>query len=522
MRLPPICLLALALLLSAASAPRAADAAPPAAYAVRVLDAAAAQADVALMRRALQTAHPGLTRYTPQVQIDAAFAALEARVGEPIDELALYREISLLLAQIRCDHTKAEWPHAMRRWREDAPSHLPWRFEVFDGRMIVATSDPAQRAIARGSEIVSINGLPAAQMLKTVAAAVSIDGFTEASRSVKLADDSDLMGSDFDNHLPAFYPAFFGLPGDLLVRVQPWPGGAVQEHRLRPLSFKQWRDLPLDPGTARVRAEFHKTLRLDRIDANTMRLTIPTFVNYRNPVAPASVYDPIFRRLRDEGVQHLVIDLRGNGGGSGDATIALAAYLLDQPFLWNLPIRMKAVRFGDLERYIETWGNTDEIFRRPLEHVRALVPSEGGGFEFLPQVVGWPEMLPTTPSPLRFGGRVTLLTDARNGSGTTMLVAKLVDEKRVHVVGQATGGSAEGPTAGRIFMLKLPASGITVRVPNMFNRMAVKNFRPGLGVLPDVVVAPSVEDFVSRRDRVLEVALAATKNHPRPGEAAKP
>jgi C-terminal processing protease CtpA/Prc len=89
-----------------------------------------------------------------------------------------------------------------------------------------------------------------------------------------------------------------------------------------------------------------------------------------------------------------------------------------------------------------------------------------------------------------------------------MFIAKFKDENRGQVIGEATGGSAEGPTAGQLFFLKLPNSGITVRVPNMFNRMNIKSFTRGMGVQPDVEVKQTLEDFLNAKDCVLEAALA--------------
>ena len=89
-----------------------------------------------------------------------------------------------------------------------------------------------------------------------------------------------------------------------------------------------------------------------------------------------------------------------------------------------------------------------------------------------------------------------------------MLIAKLKDEKRITVIGEATGGSAEGPTAGRLFFLKLPHSGIVVRVPNYWNLMSISAFTQGNGVAPDVEVVPTLEDFLAGKDRALEVAKA--------------
>ena len=66
-------------------------------YIPGMVSAQDARADVALLRRALETVHPGLYRYASKADIDAAFTRLEAATSGPISELAL----GLRLSEIR-------------------------------------------------------------------------------------------------------------------------------------------------------------------------------------------------------------------------------------------------------------------------------------------------------------------------------------------------------------------------------------------------------------------------------------
>ena len=180
---------------SPAGAKAALTEAPP----VRMLTATEARADLAVMREALETIHPGLYRRTAKAEIDRALRQLEAGISSGLTDAELYRRISLLLAMIRCTHTKADQTEAMERWRTDHASHLPFRFRLIEGRMIVVSSDTTQTPLPRGTEILSINGRPVSELVATLGAYVSIDGRTEASRNAYIANDGDLMGADFDH-----------------------------------------------------------------------------------------------------------------------------------------------------------------------------------------------------------------------------------------------------------------------------------------------------------------------------------
>jgi Peptidase family S41 len=468
-------------------------------YISKELTAQQTQEDVRLLKRALETVHPGLTRYTSAEDIARAFSALEASTKNGSDEIRLYSAISLMLAQIRCDHTKAELPAALEKFRNEQPTHLPFRFSLIEGKMIVEKSDPLQTVIARGTEVLSINGEPVADLIKALLPYVSIDGFTERSRLAKLASDSDLMGSDFDH----FYPLISSTRGfakSFTLTLKAPRQTAITPLSLKPLTYPQWSALA--GRSDGQREQFYNSITWRMSNENAV-LRIGSFVNYRNPVEPMAFYAAFFKQLNAQKTKHLVIDLRGNGGGSGDTNIALLRYLLDTPFVWNKPRQLKAVRYGDLPKYIETWGDPKEIFEPPMSRFKALAE---GGFEEI--VDGKDDATsPQAPAADVFKGKVTVLSDARNGSGTTMFIAKFKDENRGQVIGEATGGSAEGPTAGQLFFLKLPNSGITVRVPNMFNRMNIKSFTRGMGVQPDVDVKQTLEDFLNTKDRALDAAL---------------
>lgn len=483
----------------AAPAPAPHIAAVPAATApIRQLGAEEARADVAVMRRALETIHPGLYRRTPRRQIDRALSDLEGSLEGPISDAELYRRISAVLAMVRCTHTKADQTGAMETWRLDHPSHLPFRFRLVEGRMLVVASDPTQPQIPRGAEIISINGRPVGELVNRLGVYVPIDGYTEPSRAAYLADDGDLMGADFDH----FYPYVFGFPDEWTLTVRQTARAPVRTIRLAPMTFRDWTKLPSDGRAFRQNFADAVTWRMLSPDVGYLR--IDTFVNYRKPVDPVALYARAIADLQASGARGVIIDLRHNGGGSNDAALALIDALAAAPYRYQRAMRYRAVRFGDLPRYISTWGDRDALFNPALDR---FSQAADGWFDLHPEFSP-DELELRPPAPNAFRGPVTVLTGPANASGATMVIASLRDMRRVRLVGERSGGSADGPTAGVIFNVKLPHSGISVRVPLVFNQMDVALFDARGGVTPDVRVRETVADFRANRDRTLEQALA--------------
>lgn len=489
----------LALILTAclvlAQTPAAADD-----YPLVTLTPAEAQADIALLRRGLETIHPGLHRYRDSRAIDAAFARLQSAAQGPITDIDLWREIALMLAEIHCDHTKPEPSEAIERWRRDHPTHLPLRFDLIEGRMIVVSSDNQPGAPPPGAEIVAINGAPVPTLLNTLARAVAYDGDTDQAIAAKLASDSDLMGDDFNE----YWAAFFGFPGDWRLEWKRAGDTTLTRSTLASIRFSAWTALAW-PGES-YRDEFYKAVTW-KLSGKTAYLRIDTFVNYRNPVDATAFLGGFFKALKAGGATRLILDLRHNGGGSEDVSVALGRYLLTDRFVWSKPARLKAVRYGDLPAHIETWGDPKTVFEPDLRDFRHLAD---GAWERLPRAGDEDDesALPQSVSPDRFKGELTVLTGPRNGSGATRTIAQLKDRRGARLVGEDTAGSAEGPTAGRIFLMTLPASGLKVRIPNAWNRTNIPTFTPRRGVAADDTVTPVVLDALQGRDRALEVARA--------------
>jgi Peptidase family S41 len=480
-------------LLGASALPQARSASLGGAYEPRMLHAAEAKSDVVLLKRALEVIHPGLYRRRPRNVFESACAGVLGSLGGACSEIELYRQLSGLLAGIRCTHTKVDQSPALARWRQSNSWHMPFRFRLIDGRMIVASSTD-NAVLARGTEVLKIGSLTAAELTASLGQYASVDGDTEWSRGTLLSHDGDLMGADFDH----FFPYVHAMPALLQLWVRDSDDGAVRRVGLPPISFGEW--LKLDPDDQPYRADFADSTSWRMLRQGVGYLRVDTFVNYRRPVDAQRVFTEAMGALAQSGATRLVVDLRHNGGGSDDAALALLDHLMLAPYVYQSAIRLKAIRYGDLADHIETWGDRDSVLQPPEEH---FIRSAEGWYDLRPEQA--PDLLnQRTPAPAAFRGQVVVLTSPVNASGATMVVSKLRDAGRVSLVGEPCGGSADGPTAGKIFNVRLPASGLSVRIPVAFNAMNVRAFDARGGIRPDKPIVRTVADFRQGIDRVLD------------------
>ena len=371
--------------------------------------------------------------------------------------------------------------------------------------MIVVSNDGQLDAPLAGSEVLSINGLAVPSLLLKLAPLVSYDGSTDHAIAAKLADDSDLMGDDFNEN----YPALFGFPDAWQIEWKPVGHAVSANALLKPINFAQWASLA-GPG-AKYRSEFYSSVTW-QMNGNVARLGIDTFVNYRNPVQATAFLSGFFAAMKEAGTEHLILDLRKNGGGSEDVSVALGRYLIGKPFLWSKPVRYKAVRYSDLTQYFQTWGDPSARFTPPLTDFEQTA---GEWYDRIPKQRGAvlsdgdTTLLQQPIGELGFSGRLTILSGPRNGSGATRTIAQLKEKAGATVIGEDSAGSAEGPTSGAIFLMELPASGLKVGVPEAWNRTAIKRWEQGKGVAVDQLVVPTLADFEAGLDRTMSVSKGA-------------
>jgi len=214
-------------------------------------------------------------------------------------------------------------------------------------------------------------------------------------------------------------------------------------------------------------------------------------------------------RFRD--TDGLIVDVRGNGGGTREALLALAGFLLgDQqsPWVGNFAVYRKSSNFdadhlaNRFMRRIDSDEWTPEQ-RLTIDLAFATFKPEWqvpDGFSqwhaLLLDGTGHPQEFPYTQE-------VVILSDAGCFSATDIFLGALEIHPRVTLMGTASsGGSA------RSQQFSLPHSGIEVKCASMASFRPNGKLYDGHGVEVDIEVHPDPSFFIKGgQDRVLKAAI---------------
>jgi C-terminal processing protease CtpA/Prc len=167
----------------------------------------------------------------------------------------------------------------------------------------------------------------------------------------------------------------------------------------------------------------------------------------------------------------MVIDLRENGGGNGAVGYRVLATLTDQP------VRTSTWETRDYRPAFRAWGQREARFSGAAQV--ALAPNG--------------KLLFTKP--------VVVLTSPRTYSAAEDVTATFRSLRRGQIVGEATAGSTGMPLT-----FPLPGGG-SARVCTKHDALADGTEFVGVGIVPDVMVSPTIADLRAQRDTVLEAAL---------------
>ena len=118
--------------------------------------------DFAIFKRAITQFYPGLYRYNTPLEIESGFAALEAKLQNPLPEGEFFKLLAQFASLIRCGHTylnPLNQTDAVQARLFERRIYLPFYFRLLNRRMIV-TGNVSSKKLATGSEITKINGVP--------------------------------------------------------------------------------------------------------------------------------------------------------------------------------------------------------------------------------------------------------------------------------------------------------------------------------------------------------------------------
>ena len=397
------------------------------------------QEDYLQMRNTVEEKHPALYDYTYKEKLDSLFNYYYSRIDKSLEFSEFYKIVSSVLERIGCGHTKLWIPADF--WNTAPQRFFPLKLYFNSDKVLVNGCYLSSCKIPRGSEIISINDKPMGEIINNLKSITSSDAFINAFKSKSV-----------EKIFSPKYALYYGYPESFIIKYIP-PG--ENEERKIELHSSEGRNIQMNPFRG-------NDLSLKLLNKNVAALlTINSFIYYDKPDVFKNFIDSSFLVIKNEKINNLIIDLRGNDGGDPFCSSYLLSYIEHEPIPY----------------FAEPYGRYDSLAKP--------IPKAKNSFE----------------------GNIYTLIDGSCFSTTGHFCSLLKYQKIGKLIGTETG--ATYTCTGSVQYIDLKNTRLILGTARKQRySAAVKNMDRTKGIMPDYFVKQSQDDIINNKDAQLEYAIS--------------
>ncbi|MCS3800252.1 S41 family peptidase [Niastella sp. OAS944] len=420
---------------------------------LQILTAEQYRQDFVCLRQAFERTYPSLNRFTDKASVEKMFDSCNATINQQTNRTSFYSTIKYVLSALGDGHLSSKAPPSLRNVFE-AQTYFPLSLIFLHQGAYNFCDHPL---IPKGAQIISINGVAIQLIRERLYPYLVSDGAVKTSKNW-------MLNSTFW----FYYYLVFGEQQAFAVCFK-LPGGSFQTASLNAEQRKNFLCSPY---------EFLQTanlLDLSYPEKNVAVLTIKTFS--RQVLTNASkdfdaFLDSSFRTIKQKGINRLIIDLRGNGGGADVYGAHLYSFLTSKPFRYYQELETKGKKLTSADH---------------------------------------PNLALLKPTDTHYNGEVLFLINGLTFSSAAEFCSIAKSNNRGKFIGEETGGGYYGNTSGGFIDIVLPNTSITVSIPTTKYVMAVRKIKEkNRGIIPDYVVVPTINNILENKDVQMEHAIRLT------------
>lgn len=448
-------------------------------------------ADFDLLVNSLKEAHTGLYWYTTRQTFDSFATIQRAKISDSLNGLQFYHIVAPVVALTREDHCDISVSKAIKEYLHDKGRFLPLSVIHLNGKVFLL-NDPVPGKIIKGKELIAVNGMDIDSIQRRIYQTFAADGFILSSKIRYL----DLHRFSIE------YAKVIGQRKTNTITVADPATGKAQVIETTSVDINGLKTIAAKVSTDNKIRKTEVPASLSFPGNSTAVLTFNTFGNsdFKEQHMDFKPFvDSAFSAIRAQKVQHLIIDLREDGGGSEGNEDYLFAYLTSKPYTKYKYVAVSGLTFSFLKYTDYADPKERAALERDLqrEHYKAA----DGRYLRRPGIDR-----PAALKPHPFSGDVYVLISGWTYSGGAEFASLMREHTNAIFIGEETGGGFYGNTSGYHITLTLPHTGLSIEIPILKFALDVRKGPFGRGVIPDYPLQPSFDEFINGYDAELEYA----------------
>lgn len=464
----------------------------------RLLEKDSLKEDLQLLYQAFDEVHPGTYRYLTPEELKSNFDQLYTNLPETISEGDFMIRLAQTVGKVKCGHTYVNpWnmDKGVRNRLFNKNIFFPIGFEIIDHRFYITENVSSHSSIKKGAEILSLNDIPMSTIYDSLRTVPKMDGNNDNALDpyFSISNYAVRDWEAFELYYSLFFPDEDGV---VQLEFQNYGSDQVQKVALILLDkvdrYNKMKEAYGDLSKSR------KEWKLSIINDELAALRIGTFAIWNWKDFNYSEWlDQAFTKLEEKGIQSLIVDIRGNGGGDGNAKDEVLSYLVKEKMERKNDTRslIRTVKIKEaLHPYCDTWldviiNGLPQDYYAPYDEMHYLFAGGGSNVSIIPKEKA-------------FKGQTYILGDGSNTSATYTLLLLAKTYGFAQFIGSESGGNLQGINGDQYVFFRLPYSKMEVDIPLVFTQPIAE--MPDKGVMPDILVKKTQESISSGSDPFLD------------------
>ncbi|MDW9381418.1 S41 family peptidase [Chryseobacterium sp. JV558] len=449
--------------------------------------------DLHTFRSIREKANSGLYVYRTRKQIDSIYQQAEEEARNSKNIFDFYKVIAKVTGFEGSCHNYTDLPNHASYYLTQKPEYLPITLKNIDRRLL---QDSKDNELPLGAEILSINGVSAKEMISRFSQYYFSDGYSVPYKET----------AGFERGMLDKFYIEFGTHKNYVISYK-W-NGTVKEVSLQGISLENFKKLQ----DSRHSLAFDKKLLSEKYSLNKegdgiYRLSLRGFDFATGKDDPAykkfsAFLEQMMDTLEREKIESLIIDLRGNTGGTGALYEKVFSYLAPRPFRDS---HYAYTNFNEVpmeEKLVITslfLSNGVQDKHGLNAYLKQLYPKGVQGKYYWADDKN-PTILPNART---FKGQLYLLADQRVASAASHLASLIKSYTNAIVIGKETVGGYYEHNGHLPLVYELPNTGIQTGFSIVHVIQDAQNLpdqKRGQGIIPHIQIQQTDQEFLDQTD----------------------